>query len=126
MSERGLVVPEESIWERISALRDIVPPSTRQSIAARISTLSSYSGVTLLWGGRAAWVLTTTLLLWGLPYSLAVEDEMRVIQQERDFNSQQQGAQQMLGGQAAAQPSFPQQQQAGQQQSAQGIRPPGF
>lgn len=91
--ERGLTIPQETVWERISALRDIIPPSTRRSITQKINTFSGYSGVTLLWGGRAAWVLTTTMLLWGLPYMLAVEDEMRVMQQERDMNSQQHGAQ---------------------------------
>lgn len=93
MKERSLALQQETIWERISALRDIIPPSTRHSIVARMSTLTSYGGVTALWGGRAAWVLTTTVLLWGLPYSLAAEEELRVQQQERDFNSQQQGAQ---------------------------------
>jgi len=91
--ERGLTIPQETVWERISALRDIIPPSTRRSITQKINTITGYSGITLLWGGRAAWVLTTTMLLWGLPYSLAVEDEMRVIQQERDMSSQQHGAQ---------------------------------
>lgn len=98
VKERGLALPQESVWERISALRDIIPPSTRNSIAARLSKATSYGGVAALWGGRAAWVLTTTVLLWGLPYSLAAEEEMRVQQQERDFNSQQQGAQQVSEG----------------------------
>lgn len=91
--ERGLTIPQETVWERISALRDIIPPSTRRSITQKINTFTTYGGVSLLWGGRAVWVLSTTMLLWGLPYSLAVEDEMRVIQQERDMNPQQHGAQ---------------------------------
>lgn len=93
--ERGLIIPEETIWERITALKDIVSPSTRRSIASKISTFTSYSSTALLFGGRAAWVLTTTSLLIGLPYALAVEDEMRISQQERDLASQQQGAQQV-------------------------------
>lgn len=93
ITERGLTIPQETIWERISALRDIIPPSTRRSISQKVNSITGYGGVTLLWSGRAAWVLTTTLLLWGLPYSLAVEDEMRITQQERDLNSQQHGAQ---------------------------------
>ena len=95
--ERGLVVPQESVWERISALKDIIPPSTRQSIASNLSRASSYGSFTLLVGGKLAWVVTTTALLWGLPYALAVEDEMRISQQERDMLSQQQGSQQVRG-----------------------------
>lgn len=90
--ERGLVVPQESIWERISALKDIIPPSTRQSLFAKASKVSSYGSIGLLIGGKLAWVFTTTALLVGLPYALAVEDEMRITQQERDMMSQQQGA----------------------------------
>ncbi|PWN38281.1 uncharacterized protein FA14DRAFT_167060 [Meira miltonrushii] len=120
--ERGLTIPQESVWERISALRDIIPPSTRRSITQKINTFSAYGGVSLLWGGRAVWVLSTTMLLWGLPYSLAVEDEMRVMQQERDMNTQQNGAQSMLGAQP---PGFPAQ-QGPEGQNPQGIRPPGF
>lgn len=90
--ERGLVVPQESIWERISALKDIIPPSTRQSLLAKASTISSYGSVGLLISGKLAWIFTTTALLVGLPYALAVEDEMRISQQERDMMSQQQGA----------------------------------
>jgi hypothetical protein len=91
--ERGLVIPQESVWERISALKDIIPPSTRQSIVNRVSKASSYASVGLLIGGKIAWVVTTTALLVGLPYALSVEDEMRISQQERDMMSQQQGAQ---------------------------------
>jgi import receptor subunit TOM22 len=89
--ERGLVVPQETVWERISALKDIIPPSTRQRIFARVSKASSYASVGLLVTGKVAWVVTTTALLVGLPYALAVEDEMRISQQERDMMSQQQG-----------------------------------
>lgn len=96
MAERGLTKPgDETLFDRLAALRDVVPPSTRQAIAQRISTVSSYGSTAFVWGGRAAWVLTTTALLFGLPYALAVEDEMRVVQQERDMASQQQGAQQV-------------------------------
>ncbi len=43
VSERGLALHEESIWDRISALRDIIPPSTRRSIASTFNTTTSYA-----------------------------------------------------------------------------------
>ncbi len=85
-------VAEESLLERIYALRDIVPPSTRQSISTKLNTVSTYAwaGGSVL--GKVAWVVTTSALLVGLPFALAVEDEARMAQQERDFQAQQSGA----------------------------------
>ena len=82
--EKGLIIPQETVWERLSAVRDIIPPSTRLAISARLSAFSQYGTIGLLYSGKALWVISTTMLLWGLPYSLAAEDEMRIQQQERD------------------------------------------
>lgn len=84
--------------------------------------------VNTTWGigalaGRAAWVLTTSALLVGLPFALAVEDEARFSMQERELNAQQSGAA-MLGGSGAQQGGAPQV-PAGQQPQ-EGLRPPGF
>ena len=93
VSERGLVLHDETVWERIAALKDIVPPSTRQAIANAVSTTSSYA----LFGGqivgKLGWVLTTSALLVGLPFALAVEDESRIVAQEKEMMGQGVGAQ---------------------------------
>lgn len=93
VTERGLALREETIWERLSALRDIVPPSTRHRIASNLSTASTYVYVGGRLVGGLAWVVTTSALLVGLPYALAVEDEVRVAMQEREIAAQQSGAQ---------------------------------
>lgn len=156
MTERGLALHEETIWERISALRDIVPPSTRHRIAANFSTASTYVYVGGRLVGGLAWVITTSALLVGLPYALAVEDEVRVAMQEREIAAQQSGAQHvsllsllfssllcvlfvlliLISSLVSTLkqmmgPTGQQQQQggipgAGPGASAQGIRPPGF
>lgn len=41
------------------------------------------------------WVVTTSALLVGLPLALALEDEAKVVQQEKEMLEQQQGAQQV-------------------------------
>lgn len=88
--EKG--VHEETFLQRLYALRDVVPPSTRQSISNAIDTASNYAfaGGSLV--GKIAWVVTTSALLVGLPFALAVEDEARYAQQEREFQAQQSGA----------------------------------
>lgn len=79
--------------------------------------------------GKLVWVVTTSALLVGLPFALAVEDESRIVAQEKEMMAQQQGAQHMLAPPTGA--SGQQGQQgAGQYQAQapapQGLRPPGF
>ena len=128
---------DETLIERLSALKDIVPPTTRSAISSTVSTLTSVVTGAGILAGRAAWVVTTSALLVGLPFALAVEDEARVAQQEREFNAQQGGAAAMLGGAAPGSPGatpgapgtpgapagFP---GAAHQNQDQGLRPPGF
>jgi import receptor subunit TOM22 len=105
----------ESFFERVAALVDIVPPATRHSISSKVSSTASF----LKRGGKIAgnivWVVTTSALLVGLPLALVLEDESKQVAQEREMLEQQQGAQQMLG---AYPPS--------DQNQPKGIVPPGF
>lgn len=130
VSERGLALQEETIWERISALRDIIPPSTRRTIASTFNTTTSYAFTGSLLAGKLVWVVTTSALLVGLPFALAVEDESRIVAQEKEMMAQQQGAQHMLAPAASGAPGQQQQQQQQQQlggaPAPQGLRPPGF
>lgn len=122
-----MALKEETVWERLSALRDIIPPSTRRSIASTFNTTTSYAFTGSLLAGKLVWVVTTSALLVGLPFALAVEDESRIVAQEKEMMAQQQGAQHMMAPPAAGGVAGQQQQQyQPQQQSPQGLRPPGF
>jgi import receptor subunit TOM22 len=85
---------DESLFDRIVALKDIVPPTTRHSIYSRISKTASVfkRGSKLV--GNVIWVLTTSTLLVGLPLALILEDESKAVAQEKEMLEQQQGAQQ--------------------------------
>lgn len=121
-NEKSLGVYREPLSSRIAALADIVPPSTRRSISSAASKAYGVASLGGRFAGKAMWVVATTALLVGLPYSLAVEDEARFVQQEREFQQQQSGAQ-MLGG-TVGQPQGQGQQGGGGQGGE--IRPPGF
>ena len=86
---------DESILDRISALKDIVPPSTRHSIASKVSKTASFFKRTTKIAGNVIWVVTTSALLIGLPLALILEDEAKVVAQENEMLAQQQGAQQV-------------------------------
>lgn len=85
---------DESLFDRIVALRDIVPPTTRHNIATRVAQTASFVKQSSKLVGNIIWVLTTSTLLIGLPLALIVEDESKAEAQEKEMLEQQQGVQQ--------------------------------
>ncbi|KAH9985532.1 mitochondrial import receptor subunit Tom22-domain-containing protein [Russula vinacea] len=117
-----MVKVEISLLDRIAALKDIVPPTTRHSLASKVSKTASFFKRTTKFAGNVIWVVTTSALLIGLPLALILEDEAKVVAQENEMLAQQQGAQQMVAGSSLYPPSSNAQKQSGQQ----GLVPPGF
>jgi len=113
---------DETLYDRIAALVDIVPPTTRHTISSRLSKATSFitRGGKLV--GNIVWIVTTSALLVGLPLALSLEDEAKIVAQEQEMLAQQQGAQQMLGGQGSMYPPPPSQNPHGPK----GLVPPGF
>ena len=73
---------DESILERIAALKDVVPPMVRQQITSTINTSCSYTFSFVKSIGSGLWVLATAALLVGLPAGLELERDAMAIQQE--------------------------------------------
>jgi import receptor subunit TOM22 len=84
---------DESVFDRVAALVDIVPPSTRHSIATKVSKTASVVKKTSKVVGNLVWIVTTSALLVVLPLALALEDDAKLAAQEREMLEQQQGAQ---------------------------------
>ncbi|KAF8917055.1 mitochondrial outer membrane translocase complex, subunit Tom22 [Mucidula mucida] len=105
---------DETLLERIAALVDIVPPTTRHSIVSRVSKTASFVKKTSKVVGNIVWIVTTSALLVALPLALSLEDEAKIVTQEKEMLEQQQGAQQMLS------PMY------GQQSQPKQLVPPGF
>ncbi|KAI0755433.1 mitochondrial outer membrane translocase complex, subunit Tom22 [Irpex lacteus] len=112
---------EESFYERLTALVDIVPPTTRHSITSTFSKTAGFlkSGGRVV--GNIVWIVTTSALLVGLPLALSLEDESKIVAQEKEQYAQQYGAQQM----AAPSSLYPAPPGSNQNQQK-GIVPPGF
>jgi import receptor subunit TOM22 len=86
---------DESLLDRIAALKDIVPPATRHSLTSKVSKTASFFKRSTKFAGNVIWVVTTSALLIGLPLALILEDEAKVVAQENEMLAQQQGAQQV-------------------------------
>ncbi|TFK52291.1 mitochondrial import translocase subunit Tom22 [Heliocybe sulcata] len=95
---------EETLFERIGALIDIIPPTTRHSISTKVSKAASF----MMRGGKLAgnivWVVTTSALLVGLPLAMTLEDEAKIVAEEKAMLAQQQGAQGMIAGYPGSSP----------------------
>ncbi|KAI9672000.1 MAG: mitochondrial import receptor protein [Trizodia sp. TS-e1964] len=105
----------ESLAERLVALKDIIPPSHRAFMANTISTTAGYVRTGLLFGGKSLWVVSTSVLLLGVPWALAFAEDQQYAEMEREANMQKSAAE-TLGGTVG---------QAGQQmmEGGQGAKP---
>ncbi|KAK6348937.1 mitochondrial import receptor protein [Orbilia blumenaviensis] len=79
----------ETLYDRIVALKDIIPPGRRAQITRSFNSTYGLvsSGLTL--GGKTLWVLSTSALLLGVPYVLAWQEEQQVIEMEKEMQMQQ-------------------------------------
>lgn len=80
---------EETIYDRIIALKDIIPPKQRTQVSSVVSSTYStiYSGVSK--AGNLTWILTTSALLLGVPLSLSILAEQQLMELEKEFKLQQ-------------------------------------
>jgi import receptor subunit TOM22 len=89
---------EESLTERLYALRDIVPPTTRGWISNKFNTVSSAAWSVLSFSGKSAWVLSTSAIFIGVPFAIAWSEEQQVAAMEQEYNMRQQGTDLMTAG----------------------------
>lgn len=86
-------IEKESFADRLAALVDIIPPKTRHSITSSLSKGASALKTSGKFVGNAIWIFSTSALLVALPLALVLEDEAKIVQQERELIAQQQGQQ---------------------------------
>lgn len=76
-------VADETLYERLTALKDMIPASTRRSLSSKYETVTSWTKSGLLFGGKTLWVVSTSALLLGVPWALAYSEEQMIVEQER-------------------------------------------
>lgn len=75
----------ETIYERIVALKDIIPPNQRNSLSNFASSIKS--GINA--SGSYLWIITSSVLLLGVPAILAIQAEAQMKEMEKQFTLQQ-------------------------------------
>ncbi len=97
---------DESILDRITALKDIVPPKARARISNISSSILHATSTGVTYGGKGIWVIATSVLLLGIPYALALGEEQQLMEEERQRGLMQEGAQGMMEGGGEAKPAL--------------------
>ena len=93
--EDDLDLENETIYDRIVALKDIIPPTQRNQICSTIEGGKSLVHTALNKGGALLWGVTSSLLLLGVPLSLAILAETQLQEMEKEM-SLQKSAQEVL------------------------------
>ncbi|KAF4551208.1 Mitochondrial import receptor subunit tom22-like protein [Elsinoe fawcettii] len=96
---------DESLLDRLAALKDIIPPTARKSLSNTFDSASSLvkSGISI--GGKTLWVVSTSVLLVGVPWALALAEEQQMEMMEREMKAQERAGEmltQPAGGEAKA------------------------
>lgn len=88
----------ESLAERLYALRDIVPPTTRGWISNHVEQFSSAAWSVLSFSGKGAWVITTSALFFGVPFALSFSEDQQLTAMEQEYNMRQTGSELLTAG----------------------------
>ncbi|QPG93946.1 mitochondrial import receptor protein [Epichloe festucae Fl1] len=89
---------DETLAERLYALRDIVPPTTRGWISSRVSSLSNKAWSVLSFSGKGAWVIATSALFFGVPFALSFAEDQQLTAMEQEYNMRQTGSELLTAG----------------------------
>ncbi|KAG6078830.1 hypothetical protein E4U16_001409 [Claviceps sp. LM84 group G4] len=89
---------DETLAERLYALRDIVPPTTRGWISSRFNSISSKAWKVLSFSGKSAWVITTSALFFGIPFALSFAEDQQLSAMEQEFAMRQTGSELLTAG----------------------------
>ncbi|KAH0612104.1 uncharacterized protein H6S33_010156 [Morchella sextelata] len=85
----GDVEIEETLYDRVVALKDIIPPRQRAVLSAGLSSAYGVVKSGLSMGGTTLWVLVTGAFVVGVPFAVAVGDEQQLVEMEREMKMQQ-------------------------------------
>ncbi|KAH7000283.1 mitochondrial import receptor subunit tom-22 [Ilyonectria destructans] len=89
---------DETLAERLYALRDIVPPTTRSWISSRVNAVTSTAWNVISFSGKGAWVITTSALFFGVPFALSFAEDQQLTAMEQEYNMRQTGGELLTAG----------------------------
>ncbi|KAG0648683.1 Translocase of outer membrane 22 kDa subunit [Hyphodiscus hymeniophilus] len=92
------IADEETFTDRILALRDMIPPTTRSYIANTVDSTTSWVKSGLVFSGKTLWVVSTSALLLGVPWALAFAEEQQMVEFEKENRMREMGGELLASG----------------------------
>ncbi|KZL81943.1 mitochondrial import receptor subunit tom22 [Colletotrichum incanum] len=87
---------DESFTERLYALKDIVPPTTRGWISNKVDLGVSAVQNTWYYGSRTVWVVCATALMIGVPLATCWAEDQQIEGMEREYRMREMGGDALL------------------------------
>ncbi|KAK1727579.1 mitochondrial outer membrane translocase complex, subunit Tom22 [Colletotrichum acutatum] len=87
---------DESFTERLYALKDIVPPTTRGWISNKVDFGVSAVQNTWYYGSRTVWVVCATALMIGVPLATCWAEDQQIEGMEREYRMREMGGDALL------------------------------
>ncbi|KAI9879058.1 MAG: mitochondrial import receptor protein [Pleopsidium flavum] len=75
---------DETLTDRLLALRDILPPAQRRYLTSTLSTASSWAKSGLMFSGKGLWAVSTSVVFLGVPWVLAWMEEQGIVEMEKE------------------------------------------
>lgn len=89
---------DESLTERLYALKDMIPPTTRGWFSARFNNGVSIASNTWYYGSRTLYVVCTTAMLIGVPLATAWAEDQQIEGMEREYRMREMGGELLTAG----------------------------
>ncbi|KAL2124792.1 hypothetical protein VTJ04DRAFT_1157 [Mycothermus thermophilus] len=89
---------EETLADRLRALRDMVPAPVRGWTVRKYEAVSSAVRSTLSVAGRGAWAIAVTALLVGVPFGMAYSEEQNLLAMEQEQHMRELGTEVLTAG----------------------------
>jgi import receptor subunit TOM22 len=85
------IADDETLTDRLLALRDIIPPTTRSYISSTVDSTTGWIKSGLLFSGKTLWIVSTSALLLGVPWALAFAEEQQMVEMEKEMKMRESG-----------------------------------
>ncbi|KAL9946318.1 mitochondrial import receptor protein [Verticillium nonalfalfae] len=89
---------EETLAERLAALKDIIPPTTRGWIGSQVNTGASIVQNTWYYGSRTLWLVCATALMIGVPLATCWAEDQQIEGMEREYRMREMGGELLTAG----------------------------
>ena len=88
----------ESLGERLYALKDMIPPTTRGWIGAQVDNGARVVQTSWYYGSRTLWVVCATALMIGVPLATCWAEDQQIEGMEREYRMREMGGELLTAG----------------------------